>query len=65
MEEKKWNFINHKENDVDVLINTRSELNILGNTFKLKSKFTSNEDILDIGLHVKPLEDVKQSEAAA
>lgn len=64
-EEKKWNFVNHKESDVDVLINTRNEINIYGNKFPLKSRKVTNEEELDLGLTVKPLLDVKQTQAAA
>lgn len=60
----KWNFVNHKEEDVDVLINTRNELSIYGNKFVLKSRQHTTEDELDIGLYVKPLLDQKQTLAA-
>lgn len=63
--ETKWNFVNHREDDVDVLINTRSELSIYGNKFPLKSRMYSTEEELDVGLTVEPLHDVKQSQAAA
>lgn len=48
-----------------MLINTRNELSVYGNKFPLKSRKISNEDELDLGLSVKPLHDIKQTQAAA
>lgn len=61
---EKWNFVNHHEKDVDVLINTRNELNIFGTKFPLKSRNVAEGDELDIGLYVKAIDDVKQTQSA-
>lgn len=75
-QQEKWNFVNHYENDVDVLINTKNELKIFGQVFPLKSrKYWKEGEVgeagenlqrgeIDIGLYVKPIVDQKQTLAA-
>lgn len=56
-----WNFLNHREEDVDVLINTSNEVTIYGKRIMLKSRYVSNNDTLELGLKVTPLPDHKQT----
>lgn len=63
-DDEKWNFVNHIEKDIDVLINTRNELSIHGNKLPFKSRKYSEEPELDLGLHVKALDDITQTEVA-
>lgn len=65
-DKQKWKFQNtFHGDDVDILINSRYQLNVYGTQFNLKGRSFSigNEDI-DVGLEVKAIEDEKQSIAA-
>lgn len=49
---------------MDAIINTKNELNIYGTKIPLKSRKITNDNELDLGLHVKPIHDESQSAAA-
>lgn len=56
-----WNFENHREEDIDVLINTSNELNLYGKRIMQKSRYISDADILDLRVKITPLKDPKQT----
>lgn len=49
---------------MDVLINSRYQLNVYGTQFNLKGRSFNQEDEIDVGLEIKAIEDEKQSIAA-
>lgn len=59
-----WIFANHRENDIDVLINTSNEITMYGKRVMQKSRYVSDKEELDIKLKITPLPDPKQTIAS-